>query len=532
MIGPITSPRDQRHPIGHRSGLALSLASVLLAWVAPTLCSAAPSQPDPPPSLPGAGSPAELAEARERAGKLEQRALEAFEAGNYDTAADLLVKQIEIEPKDFVPRYNLACAHAQLGRIDEAVGALQRAIELGFTDRRQLLTDSHLDPIRNTEFFASLLERWDRVLHARAEAHFEQLRDRFGRSYTYTRDPDLRLLYACGCEPDELEPARQEIARLTQWAIKNIFRDLRDPPMRTTDPWSAVILPSEKDFERWAIREYGPSAVIGEFHRIGGAYNHGKKELVARDLGGSFRHEYLHILHWRSNARAGQVHPIWVQEGLCSLVEDYDPAPGGTIRIAPSWRTNMVKRLDHARRLPPIEYLATLSREDFAQRRPLANYAYARAVFMYLLDRGQLADWYSHFVDNFDADPTGLDSLSEITGMSLDEFQDDFERWIRTLPEVAEANADGTISGLTASIGAEVIPGSGRGPIVRALLDRRARREGIRPRDTIVAIDDRPTRDINEFVRVLGSYSPRQRVTLTIRRHRAQIDLDVTLRPR
>jgi len=472
----------------------------------------------------------EIAEREREADRLESKALAAFEAGDYKAAAALLARQLELEPNDFVPHYNLACVRAQQGSIDRAVESLKRAVELGFTDHHQLLADHDLAPIRETAFYERLTEQWDRVLDARAQAHLEQIKERFGPRYTYARDPRLRLSYACACAADELEPAREEIDRLTEWALEHIFRDLRDPPMREKDPWTVVILPSAEDFKRWAVREYGPSAVMSEFHRIGGAYNHGRKELVARDLGGSFRHEFLHVLHWRSNARAGQVHPVWVQEGLCSLVEDYDITPSGELEITPSWRTNMVKRLDRARALPALEYLATLSRREFTERRPLANYAYARAVFMYLLERGVLAEWYAHFVEHFDSDPTGLESISAVLGMPIERVREDFERWVRALPEVAEARADGTISGLEVSMGVEMIPGSGRGPLVRRLLDRRARTEGFRRRDAVVEVDGRPTRDMNELVRVLDDYRPGQRVTVEIRRRDRPVELSVTLR--
>jgi len=55
--------------------------------------------------------------------------------------------------------YNLACALVLTGRPDEALGALERAVNAGFTDARLLKTDSDLASIRNDPRFARLVEK-------------------------------------------------------------------------------------------------------------------------------------------------------------------------------------------------------------------------------------------------------------------------------------------------------------------------------------------------------------------------------------
>ena len=90
---------------------------------------------------------------------------------------------------------------------------------------------------------------------------------------------------------------------------------------RTADFWAAdppasiVVLPSKRDFTTWLIVTFGPAARTG-FSTIGGSYIHEKKELVSQDLGSTLRHEFFHVLHWRSMIRLAQDHPIWIQEGL------------------------------------------------------------------------------------------------------------------------------------------------------------------------------------------------------------------------
>jgi hypothetical protein len=55
--------------------------------------------------------------------------------------------------------YNLACARAQTGRLDEAMTALQAAAEAGFTDYRHVQKDEDLVPLRSRADFGALVER-------------------------------------------------------------------------------------------------------------------------------------------------------------------------------------------------------------------------------------------------------------------------------------------------------------------------------------------------------------------------------------
>ncbi len=104
--------------------------------------------------------------------------------------------------------------------------------------------------------------------------------------------------------------------------------------------------------------------------------------------------------------RRGQDHPIWVKEGLCSLVEDYDLVDSGArdaalrplgrvIRPAPSWRTNIVKRIERGGLLRPIQEWISNPEDRFLGVRPLSNYSLARAMFLYLFERGALRTWWN-----------------------------------------------------------------------------------------------------------------------------------------
>lgn len=451
----------------------------------------------------------------------------AFGRGDYAAAEAALRRLAEIEPDNFVVHYNLACALAMQGDAAGAGESLKRAVEKGFVDYYHLTRDGHLARAREGEAYRALVEHWPRILEAHLEANLELARTFFGPKLSVTREERLRVAYASAFDPGSFESARAELERLYDWGIAEVFTDLADESKAPYDAWVVVVLPDRRGFLKWAVAEYGQSAVTG-LSGIGGAYDHDAKRLVAQDLGGTLRHEFFHILHWRSATRLGQAHPVWIQEGLCSLVEDFEVGGDGSLRPTPSWRTNTVKRLLSAGKLPRIEQLASMPRERFTGVRPLSNYAQARAVFLYLWERGKLGAWYRAYTEGYREDPTGVAALVEVLGMSAAEIEEDYRGWVRALPEVAEQIRPGM-----AGLGAEVDAGAGDGPVI-ASLDRRspARAAGLRAGDVITSIDGKPTRDLNELVRVLGEYEVGDEVEVGYRRRARHGVATVTLTTR
>lgn len=459
-----------------------------------------------------------------RVAALEARAFDALETKDYAAAEEPLRELLELDPDNFVPAYNLACVRALLGDPDEALALLERAITRGFVDRGQMERDPHLATVRGHPRFRLLIERWSGVLDAHLDANLKIVERTFGARYVVERDPALRLAYASVFDPVSFAQARDEIRLVADWSIENVFHDLREPG---PDAWVIVVLPDRRDFQRWAIGTFGRDAIT-EFRSIGGSYDHDSKRLVAQDLGATLRHEFMHVLHWRSNTRAGHVHAIWVQEGLCSLLEDYDLDPAGRIIPAPSWRTNIVKRLHDGRRLPSIAELAGLSRDRFGGSRPLARYAHARAIFLFLHEERKLREWYDAYDRGFDQDPSGLAAFEQVFGTPVEEVDRRFRAWLDRLPEVPEEIAPGM-----ASLGVEIDAGEGEGPVIASVLrGSSAARAGLRRGDILTHVASRSTRDLYELVRVLASRSPGEEVEVRVRRGTNHVVVRMTLDPR
>jgi len=57
--------------------------------------------------------------------------------------------------------YNMACAHARLGNLDEAIANLAKAFENGFDNYSTVRGDPDLDPIKQEADFAKLMEAYE-----------------------------------------------------------------------------------------------------------------------------------------------------------------------------------------------------------------------------------------------------------------------------------------------------------------------------------------------------------------------------------
>ncbi|MBL9031969.1 MAG: PDZ domain-containing protein [Phycisphaerae bacterium] len=468
-----------------------------------------------------------------RAAALQARAFEAIRRGDLPEAERLLRDQLALDPDNFVIYYNIACVRSLRGEGADACEWLVKAVEHGFVDRFTLTRDPQLRAARREDAFRRLIEAWPRILDRHLETNLRVTRDRLTTkttAYTAERDTRLRVAFLSAFDATSFEQARADLSRLFDWGVANVFPELGDQAASADDAWTVVLLPTPRDFTKWLRAEYGPSLAAAG---IGGSYVHDQKRLVAQDLGATLRHEFFHVLHWRSATRLGQDHPIWIQEGLCSLVEDYESvaagAGGTSLRPVASWRTNIAKRLLQANRLMPLKQLATTPRDRFTSTNPLAHYAQARAFFLYLADTGKLRDWYAAYTRDHAADPTGLRAIEAALGKDLPAIEADYRAWLRALPTVAEQIKPGR-----AGLGVEVDPGTGDGPTIAEIppRDSAARAAGLRRGDAITAIDGKPTRDLNELVRILGEHQVGDEVEVSFRRGKTHATARVKLGPR
>jgi len=437
---------------------------------------------------------------------------------DYPSAVALYEAIVRTDPTDKFAVYNLACARAMAGQIDAAAETFLDSLSLGIVDMFHVERDEHLAPIRGDSRYKAVIANWRKLLDARFDAEIKAMEKAFGPEYTFRRDDERRLGFAAAVDQRDVDAVMQEVRRV--WAFSATLFPVESPDPARPDPWVHVILPTPQDFVRY----------VGGAVHIGGYYARDDKRLVSRDLGPSLRHELFHVEHWRHMDRIGQVHAIWIQEGLASLVEDVEIAPDGSLILQPSWRTNIAKRLGEVNRLMPLAKFSAMTREQFASQKPRATYAQARAWMLFLHERGLLAKWYADYTDHFDQDPTGVASMERTLGAEGREVDKLFRAWLESVPEVAEVDHPGD-----ATLGVALAQGSGAGPVVSEIVasrpggvggDRGAR---LRNKDVILAIDGRSVRTLDDLHRILGEFEVGDTVQVSVRRGAAERVIPVVL---
>lgn len=538
--------------------------SSLAAATVATFLSLAAAQPNP--------------QSKPSANALADQAAELFRAGEYTKSEDLLLQQTKLQPTNFVPWFNLACCRAMMKNTDGSLAALQTALDTGFIDKNTLESEPALASIRITDAYAAILKNWPQTIEAHRQRALAQAKKDFNtprpaalgaNAYTVTTLPDLRIeVLSCFNDRATAEAVAQ-LQQLHTWWNTAVLNDPTHT-LHPDSPWVVVVLPSSPDFTGWLTRTYGPEAAqqaASGFSRIGGSYEHDAKRLVSMDLGATLRHEFLHVLHWRDMDRrvdpqtpttGPQRHPVWIMEGLCSLVEDIDFAANPahpTFIPTTSWRTNTVQRMDKTGGLLPIDKFTALTNTRFISARPLANYAQARTIFLWLSDTNKLADWYALYTTDaslgYRADPSGLTALLAVTmpeppkdaaapslAARTKAFDQAFRTYIRSLPTV---NEEVPLGGAT--LGLDVEQRDAEGPVIVDVPAEAKRRLSkitpnsnpdapkpdtppdpiagtLNPGDVLLALNGRAVRDMAELVRILGQHHPGERVRIDIRRGR------------
>ncbi len=65
-----------------------------------------------------------------------------------------------LRPRDPTVHYNLACDYALLKETDSAIGALEKAIKLGYRNFRHMLKDQDLESIRQDKRYIELVRKF------------------------------------------------------------------------------------------------------------------------------------------------------------------------------------------------------------------------------------------------------------------------------------------------------------------------------------------------------------------------------------
>ena len=125
----------------------------------------------------------------------------------------------------------------------------------------------------------------------------------------------------------------------------------------------------------------------------------------------------------------GQDHPLWIQEGLASLYENYEILDDGTVRFLRNDRSEQVQTLAANEWLMTWAELVAL--QPAAMREEAFRvYPQLRSVMRFIADEGHLQSWYRSYVEGFDSDPTGVGALELAFGQPIELVEAAWRRWL------------------------------------------------------------------------------------------------------
>ena len=145
--------------------------------------------------------------------------------------------------------------------------------------------------------------------------------------------------------------------------------------------------------------------------------------------GGTLVHEMVHPF-----VAANFPHcPAWFNEGLGSLYEQ-SMGKGDEIIGLTNWRLAGLQEAIRKNAVPSFKTLTSTTDYSFYREDPGTNYAQARYLCYYLQEKGLLKKFYHKFHANCKKDPTGFETLKQVSGESdMDAFKKKWERFVLQL---------------------------------------------------------------------------------------------------
>ena len=466
---------------------------------------------------------------------LEQQIISAFDRDNPRRALRLIDQYLEHWPNDPNMLYNAACGHAILGERESAAERLLEAVRSGFREFSHMEQDEDLSTIRDHDVFQAILEARDQIetreqkerdeqglgagsiderptmLIPRSNRGSEEFADweaAHPEGYTYESDARHRLHFGTPLT----EEAHGEMTSMLRSQADQMVKSLFGAPQ---SDWVFVLVPNREDQGTFNVDSQTP-----------GWYEHSRRMLVTADIGASLRHEFAHVLHWGHMDRIGQRHPMWIQEGLASLYEEYAiDDRNGTIKFRPNERHNIARRLVIEGDCPSLRAIFTMEPMHF-MRGAERNYPVARSFFEFIAMKGLLERWYQTLVETWDMDGTGVTALERTFGSSLHEIDETWRNWVRS-----RGGFDDMITWGDASIGVSATDEVDGCRITRVNPGSGASDAGIREDDVIVRIDSDPVRSTRELMLVIARRRVGETILIRIRRGSEYQDVPVTLKP-
>ncbi len=342
---------------------------------------------------------------------LEDRIFERLRAQDNQAAAELIERHIELHPADSVMLYNAACVQCRLGALDRSAAYFIKAVKSGFGDISYARRDPDLRALRGHPVFRAIVDARAAADEMLARRQMEVWRRQFGDAgYRYEVDTSRRLVFISSLDDTRHADMRAMLDRLTDHLEQTLFLGTRNHVL--------VVIPNREDAAGLLTRKH-----------VSGLYNHRRRELVTLGHPRAMRHELAHAIHHGHMDAVGQDHPLWIQEGLASLYENYEFLDDGTVRFTPNDRSEQVQTLAANQWLMSWAELVQVP-PSAMKTEAFRVYPQLRSVMRFIADEGHLESWYRSYVEGFDTDPTGVHAIELAFGQPIKDVETAWRRWL------------------------------------------------------------------------------------------------------
>lgn len=491
---------------------ATALAAPVAAATAPASAAAGQAQG------PAGGQPAYRSPVPSR-GEVELRLPRLLRADDLQGARALVDAYLSVHPSDDGILFDAARVAARQSDLRAAAAYAIRALRAGWRDDAALDGHPDLAALRAHESWAQVTEArealrgaergpdWSNPIggsapgasaptdDAIATATLARWLKRFGADrYRVERDAELNVIFASGVDAASMARTRTMLRELAPALSRSLFGAA---PRETV----LVAVATHEDAERF----------FGDPQQSG-LYEHRDRSLITRDTGSSLRHEFVHLMHWGHMQRLGQQHPIWIQEGLATLFEDWRQREDGSVEVLPNLRQPVALEHVKARRSPAWSALVRMSHDDF-MRSPDVHYPMVRSIFTWIAERGWLQRWYRAYVAMHGEDPTGLRALESVSGQPAARLESQWREWV-----VGNGAGQFAPDSLDAGLGIEARDATDGIRVTTVQPGSPADRAGIRAGDVIVSIGPDDIRSLRDLMTALSRRSAGETAQIRFRR--------------
>ncbi len=445
------------------TGVTVRCAILLVCLLLPV----GSSHAAPPPSRSGVLAPS-----------IEQLLL----ARRWEEAHAAISVQLQHHRSDTTLLYNDACALAQMDKLDLAAEQLLACVKAGFRDFRLMESDPDLERLRAHPTYTAIMEaaagtapRSPRDKPLRAPASLETFKGKHGDAYRYEHDAARGLWYATTLSESSHARMRLMLEQLADHLASAYFGEM---PRREV----LVAVLREADASQYLATD-----------AVRGMYEHGPRRLVTRDTGSSLQHEFVHLMHFAFMERSGQRHPIWIQEGLASLYEDYDRDEQGNFSFRPNMRHNFARKQVKSTTAQSWRSLLSMSAATFMEDAERL-YPQVRSIFEFLAREKKAESFFAEYILTYDIDESGATALERVFHEPLQTIEQRWRKWV-----LARGTVDDTVQRGDAALGVQTEDTGDGARILRFVKNSAAERAGLTVGDVIIQVALEPVRSVIEL---------------------------------